>query len=94
MLVIEEYDKLDCRSRGFFRQLLENSQVGDSPPPPLPGLVVVALPPLLPLPLYGGMSYIQISSALSPGGQHDPQPCDRGVLATLRRARTARRLPT
>ncbi|KAL4448497.1 hypothetical protein ABPG75_005716 [Micractinium tetrahymenae] len=29
LLVIEEYDKLDCPMRGFFRQLLENSQVAN-----------------------------------------------------------------
>lgn len=27
LLVIEEYDKLDCPTRGMFRQLLENPQV-------------------------------------------------------------------
>lgn len=29
MLVIEEYDKLDCEMRGFFRQLLENGAVAN-----------------------------------------------------------------
>lgn len=28
-LVIEEYDKLDCHMRGFFRQLLDGGQVGN-----------------------------------------------------------------
>ena len=26
LIVIEEYDKLDCATRGFFRQLLENAR--------------------------------------------------------------------
>ena len=26
VIVIEEYDKLDCATRGFFRQLLENAR--------------------------------------------------------------------
>lgn len=29
VLVIEEYDKLDCSMRGFFRQLLESGQVAN-----------------------------------------------------------------
>ncbi len=29
MLVIEEYDKLDCAMRGFFRQLLENGRIAN-----------------------------------------------------------------
>ena len=29
VLVVEEYDKLDCPMRGFFRQLLENGQVAN-----------------------------------------------------------------
>jgi hypothetical protein len=29
VLVVEEYDKLDCSMRGFFRQLLENAQVAN-----------------------------------------------------------------
>lgn len=29
LLVVEEYDKLDCESRGLFRQLLENPQVAN-----------------------------------------------------------------
>lgn len=29
VVVVEEYDKLDCSMRGFFRQLLENAQVAD-----------------------------------------------------------------
>ncbi len=29
VLVIEEYDKLDCPMRGFFRQLLESRQVAN-----------------------------------------------------------------
>ncbi|EFN56148.1 hypothetical protein CHLNCDRAFT_51790 [Chlorella variabilis] len=29
LLVVEEYDKLDCPMRGFFRQLLENGQVAN-----------------------------------------------------------------
>jgi ATP-dependent Clp protease ATP-binding subunit ClpA len=28
LIVIEEYDKLDCQMRGFFRQMLQGSQVG------------------------------------------------------------------
>ena len=27
--VIEEYDKLDCPMRGFFRQILENGAIGN-----------------------------------------------------------------
>ena len=26
LIVVEEYDKLDCATRGFFRQLLENAR--------------------------------------------------------------------
>lgn len=29
LLVIEEYDKLDCATRGFFRQLLENARAAN-----------------------------------------------------------------
>lgn len=29
LLVVEEYDKLDCESRALFRQLLENPQVAN-----------------------------------------------------------------
>lgn len=29
LVVVEEYDKLDCHMRGFFRQLLEGGQVGN-----------------------------------------------------------------
>ena len=29
VLVVEEYDKLDCSMRGFFRQMLENGQVAN-----------------------------------------------------------------
>ena len=29
MLVVEEYDKLDCHMRGFFRQLLENGRIAN-----------------------------------------------------------------
>ena len=29
LIVIEEYDKLDCATRGFFRQLLENARTAD-----------------------------------------------------------------
>lgn len=30
VLVVEEYDKLDCPMRGFFRQLLENGAVANA----------------------------------------------------------------
>lgn len=30
LIVVEEYDKLDCDMRGFFRQLLENGAVGNT----------------------------------------------------------------
>ena len=29
LLVVEEYDKLDCATRGFFRQLLENARAAN-----------------------------------------------------------------
>lgn len=29
VLVVEEYDKLDCHMRGFFRQLLENGRIAN-----------------------------------------------------------------
>lgn len=29
LIVIEEYDKLDCATRGFFRQLLENARTAN-----------------------------------------------------------------
>lgn len=29
LIVVEEYDKLDCSMRGFFRQLLENGAIGN-----------------------------------------------------------------
>lgn len=30
MLVVEEYDKLDCPMRGFFRHMLENGGVANA----------------------------------------------------------------
>lgn len=29
LIVVEEYDKLDCPMRGFFRQILENGAIGN-----------------------------------------------------------------
>lgn len=62
LIVVEEYDKLDCAMRGFFRQLLENGAVGNAT---LNRAVVV---------LESNLGYLQLHALLKSVGREGVTP--------------------